>query len=194
MNLSKDELQQRSKPARTVCSEYQKRLQLWRSHMSPIVNNTESKQVHSPDDPNGITRHHRKPTSIGGKNYKRNISYVPLFKHRAWHDLYQDKEAQEIITTFTTDYEIHGIDVIKSDLLKELHEKYANNTAEKIKRNKAWYTLFEGKSLERIVDEINTVWIDPDWEILISMIRVKTVQLIRSTVPVIKEKRRIKHL
>lgn len=145
------------------------------------------------DDPNSISRHHRKPTSVGGKNHSRNISFVPLYRHRAWHVLYQDLEAAQIIELFQTDYEIHGIDVVKSPLLKMLHEGYANNTAEKIKRNKAWYTLFEGKSLEEITHEINTVWIDPDYEIQIGMIRVKTVQLRMNVAPKIKEKRIIKH-
>jgi hypothetical protein len=136
--------------------------------------------VSIPDDPHTITKHHRKPTSIGGeKKALRNISHVPLFKHKAWHVLYQDFEAPHIIEIFATDYEIHGIDVYKTPLLKQLHEGYANNTEEKIKRNRAWYTLFQGKTLEQIINEINNIWLDPDYEILIGMRRVKTVQISR---------------
>ena len=137
------------------------------------------KEGHQPDDPNTITEHHRKPTSIGGsKKAKRNISFVPLFKHKAQHVLFRDWEATEIIKTFRDYYDIYGTDFIKSDLLKRLHEGYANNTAEKIKITKAWYVLFADKTLEEIVEEINTFWIDPDYEILIGTIRVKNVQII----------------
>lgn len=130
-----------------------------------------------PDDPNSFSDHHRKPRSLNGKHYKRNLSSVPLFKHKAWHVLYEDFDAFDTQALFAQDYEVYGTDFIKSPLLKKLHEGYANNTAEKIKRRVAWYTLFSDKTLEEIVEEINTVWLDPDYEILIGMIRVKTVQL-----------------
>lgn len=32
-----------------------------------------------------LTRHHRKPRVLGGKNEERNISFIPQHKHRAWH-------------------------------------------------------------------------------------------------------------
>lgn len=128
------------------------------------------------DDPLGPSKHHRKLSSHGGGNRKENISNVPLFKHRAWHSLYRELEAPDIILLFKEDYEIHGIDTVKSPLMKKLHEGWANNTDEKIKRNKAWYALFENKTLEEIVEEINTIWLDPDYEILIGMVRVKTIE------------------
>ena len=34
--------------------------------------------------------HHRKPRSIGGTNEHRNISRVPVHKHRAWHLLFSN--------------------------------------------------------------------------------------------------------
>ena len=133
------------------------------------------------DDPNSLSKHHRKLQSHGGGNSKRNISYVPLWQHRAWHVLYKDLKPQDIITTFSQDYEVYGTDVIKSPLMKELHEGWANNTDEKIKRTQAWYALFTDMTLEDIVHDINTRWLDPDYEILIGMVRVKTVQLITKT-------------
>jgi hypothetical protein len=157
--------------------------------------NVESNNVSVSDDPHTITEHHRKPTSIGGeKSAPRNISHVPLFKHKAWHILYQDFEAPHIIELFATDYEIHGIDVYTTPLLKHLYEGYANNTEEKIKRNRAWYTIFQGKTLEQIINEINSVWLDPDYEILIGMRRVKTVQLSRKKESKSREKRIVRHM
>jgi hypothetical protein len=41
-------------------------------------------------------RHHRKPSSIGGKNDNNNISIVNQKQHRAWHILFRNKTAPEI--------------------------------------------------------------------------------------------------
>ena len=131
------------------------------------------------DDPESISRHHRKLSSDGGGDHKGNISFVPLFKHRAWHVLYRDMTPREIIDLFSQDFEIYGIDNKKSDLLKQLHEGWANNTDEKIKRTKAWYTLFADKTIEEIVEEVNNIWLDPNYEILVGMIRIKTIQLVQ---------------
>jgi hypothetical protein len=131
----------------------------------------------SQDHPESISRHHRKLESRGGNNSPRNISCVPLFKHRAWHVLYKNMEPSAIITQFEEDYEVYETDYIKTPLMKKLHEGWANNTDEKIKRTRAWYTLFEDMTLEEIVGEINRVWLDPDYEILIGIKRVKTIQL-----------------
>ncbi len=128
------------------------------------------------EDLEKITEHHRKPESLDGNNSPRNISHVPLFKHRAWHTLYDNHDAPKVIQLFAQDYEVYGIEWVKSELLKDLHEKWANSTLKKVRRTKAWYTLFEGKSLEEIVAEVNTVWLDPDYEISIGVIRVKTIQ------------------
>lgn len=135
------------------------------------------------DDPSNPSKHHRKLASHGGGDHKENISSVPLFKHRAWHVLYKALEVPDIILLFKEDYEVRGTDSIKSPLMKKLHEGWANNTDEKIKRTKAWNTLFENKTLEEIVEEINTIWLDTDYEIRIGMIRVKAIQLSTKVIP-----------
>lgn len=131
----------------------------------------------APEDPNTRSRHHRKLDSYGGNGSPGNISHVPWVRHCAWHTLYQHMVPEQIMTQFSEDYEVYGIDHVKSDLMRRLHEGWANNTDEKIKRTKAWYTLFEGMTLEETVREINTIWLDPAYEIMIGMVRVKTVQL-----------------
>jgi hypothetical protein len=50
------------------------------------------------------TRHHRKPTSIGGTNEKRNISFVPQKQHEAWHTLFENKTPLQIVTKINKDY------------------------------------------------------------------------------------------
>lgn len=41
--------------------------------------------------------HHRKPTSIGGDDSARNTQLVNYKQHQAWHILFANKTAPEII-------------------------------------------------------------------------------------------------
>lgn len=50
----------------------------------------EKKMSHS------VTCHHRKPTSIGGTNQDRNISFIFENKHQAWHTLFGNMTAEDI--------------------------------------------------------------------------------------------------
>ena len=43
--------------------------------------------------------HHRKPSSIGGSNHPGNTIIVNRYHHEAWHQLFQNKTAQEIADT-----------------------------------------------------------------------------------------------
>lgn len=40
--------------------------------------------------------HHRRPSSIGGKNVDKNMSHVTSTSHQAWHTLFCNYTAQEI--------------------------------------------------------------------------------------------------
>ncbi len=121
--------------------------------------------------------HHRKPKNIKGSDSARNRSYVLRSKHDAWHILYGALPATEIISLFEADQEIYGDWIPKSNIQRRINESWANSSKEKIKRRKAWYYLFEAKSLEEVVREINTVWIDPDYQIAIGIERIKKVWL-----------------
>jgi hypothetical protein len=44
----------------------------------------------------GLTRHHRKPRSLGGTRSRENISRIPAKKHTAWHILFQNFSAEQI--------------------------------------------------------------------------------------------------
>ena len=43
------------------------------------------------------TRHHRLPQSKGGTDLPTNISMVPRKQHEAWHTLFENKSAEQII-------------------------------------------------------------------------------------------------
>ena len=43
-----------------------------------------------------MSRHHRKPRSLGGTDEKSNISVLPRTRHSAWHTLFQNWSPQRI--------------------------------------------------------------------------------------------------
>jgi len=45
---------------------------------------------------NSVTRHHRKPKSIGGNDDLKNISIVQRKRHEAWHLLFSNMTASQI--------------------------------------------------------------------------------------------------
>ncbi len=126
--------------------------------------------------------HHRKPTDIGGKNLKRNKSKVLRSRHSAWHALYGVLPASQIILSFQEDCEIYGNWNPRSPLLTKIIEGYANGSRAKIKRRQAWFFLFEDMALEEIVQEINAIWLDPDYQIQIGLERVKKVWIATTTI------------
>jgi hypothetical protein len=124
--------------------------------------------------------HHRKPRNVQGDDSPRNKSSVLRSKHDAWHILYEALPAPAIISLFEADQEIYGNWIPKSDIQRKINEAWANSSERKIKRRKAWYYLFEGKSLEEIVEEINSIWLDPDYQIMIGIERTKKVWIVES--------------
>lgn len=122
--------------------------------------------------------HHRKPRNVQGDDSPRNKSSVLRSKHDAWHILYEALPAPVIISLFEADQEIYGNWTPKSEIQRKINEGWANSSEKKIKRRKAWYYLFEGKSLEEIVDEINSIWLDPDYQIMIGIERTKKVWIV----------------
>lgn len=45
---------------------------------------------------NKLTRHHRKPKSLGGTTERKNVSKIPHKKHVAWHVLFGNAPAHRI--------------------------------------------------------------------------------------------------
>lgn len=57
---------------------------------------------------NSISKHHRRPKALGGRNDRRNISFVRENLHRAWHLLFDGCDptgVAHIITTYWLDPE-----------------------------------------------------------------------------------------
>lgn len=51
-----------------------------------------------------LTRHHRRPTSIGGSDQPENISMLPDKKHQAWHTLFANMTAFDIVKEINEKY------------------------------------------------------------------------------------------
>jgi hypothetical protein len=50
----------------------------------------------------GLNRHHWINRSRGGKTSKRNISWLKIAKHRAWHFLFNNLSLREVIRLLKT--------------------------------------------------------------------------------------------
>lgn len=135
--------------------------------------------VHS-INPNKSTRHHRKPKSLldlytGRK--KPNVIKVPRSKHEAWHTLFNNAPAEKVLKLFRGYSDIFDVTSRKTSLQRQMYEGWIESNVKNIKKQQAWDHLFGGKSLDEIVLEINTHWIDPEYEITVREKRIKTVNL-----------------
>lgn len=109
--------------------------------------------------PGRKTKHHRKPKSLGGRRTKENTSIVPRREHAAWHKLFDNYSAQFILeklkvylvifSAVATEGELSGAGMISKQRL-------------------AWEILFRDKNIEEVLELINRVWLDPDFEFIIT--------------------------
>ena len=121
-----------------------------------------------------ITEHHRRPKSRGGKRVKGNISRVTRAQHEAWHTLFDNYKVSRMCHEFRFFYDLFGEDSQKNARDQMPHDQRINNwirgtnkrhVESRLRKWHAWMTLFGGKSLEKIIREINEVWIDPTFRL-----------------------------
>ncbi len=134
--------------------------------------------LQNPNDPNLPTKHHRLPQSLGGTWDTENISEVPNYKHQAWHRLFDNLPAQEVVVLLRGYYEVFGIDNPKSPLQTKINEGWANANSGRIKNREAWYSLFGGLTVNQIEEEVNSVWLDPAYSVIIGLERVYKINLV----------------
>lgn len=112
-----------------------------------------------------VTKHHRKPLSIGGKDVPSNISYVPRYQHEAWHVLFDNYDVMKTLCVFQQYYEVFGPE--RSPFQVRRDREWVRKSRYWTNKKQAWGTLFRGKSLQEIVHQINQTWIDPMYELVI---------------------------
>jgi hypothetical protein len=49
----------------------------------------------------GLNRHHWTNKINGGKSNKRNVSWLKVERHRAWHYIFKNKSLEEVIALLT---------------------------------------------------------------------------------------------
>ena len=132
-------------------------------------------------NPNKGTKHHRKPKSLlVGKTAGRrkpNVIRVPRSKHEAWHTLFGNASAEEVLKLFRGYCDIFDLTSRKTKLQKEIYAGWIESRPSHIKKQEAWDHLFAGMTLDQIVFEINNRWIDPEYEISVKVKEVKKVNL-----------------
>jgi len=89
------------------------------------------------------SRHHRLPTSRGGTDHPSNISIVPEKQHRAYHYLFVNMTAEELITEFNAKYAHVDWNTLPYKTKEAL--------------NNLWGTM----GIKEIVKDLNERWIDP---------------------------------
>lgn len=114
---------------------------------------------------------------IKGEISNESQKILPPEKLEAYDSLYQSLYPYAATKQLAEDYEVYGIDFTKSELLKTLHEGWANTTDAKIKRTKAWYVLFSGMNASEIAETINTVWCDRGYSLRVETTRIFTAGL-----------------
>lgn len=121
--------------------------------------------------PGRKTKHHRKPRSLGGHSGDGNISIVTRREHEAWHCLFSNLPAPEILGKLKSFYDLFSEPTEESEKIKIpwcVTEQW-----------KAWTILFGNMFLEDIVNIINIVWIDPDYKLVITSELAKKVSITR---------------
>ena len=146
--------------------------------------------------PKGFTIHHRNPESLGGKTIRENVSIVLKSDHRAWTTLFDSHPPIEVARLFSKYWKMFGnegmvmfalrgsalaiLDELEQlDVTDEEHfftneelvrkRNIQNRHKYLIRKGLAWKRLFEGMSLEEIISQINDVWIDPEYRLIVEV-------------------------
>ena len=148
--------------------------------------------------------HHRKPGREGGDDSDENTSRVLLMEHQAWNILFDGYPVEKIAKLLERYWERFGnpkafleakekiVSILKAPKKKtdkriykapELRRIRALGVRESIaKKMFAWTLLFYGLSVEEIVNVINNIWLDPEFEITAEIIEVVKISIINKKI------------
>lgn len=116
--------------------------------------------------PGRLTCHHRKPTSIGGaKHDPRNKSTVCRRDHSAWHTLYWNLAAPNILEEHKFYLKTFG--AVDGD-----DESIYGSSSIMVKKLRAWKLLFTNPDGSMMTNDemfavVNLTWLDPDYEFIV---------------------------
>ncbi len=118
-----------------------------------------------------ITKHHRRPRTIGGSTKPSNISFVTERIHKNWHKVFGNLNAEQIGNVININFKPKRVTVIcifinGSQCTKQGDNDSKTNDFDKIML--AWNSLFE-KSLNfsQKIEYINNVLLDPAYHLYV---------------------------
>ena len=114
---------------------------------------------------------------MGGGDNDKNKSLVERYKHEAWHVLFDNFPALQMFQKFKDFYEVFGFNG-ESEFQKRRAREWVRTKKSRMKKQQAWRDLFGSMGLAEIVQIINDVWIDPDYEIVIGIQRIPKVRIV----------------
>jgi hypothetical protein len=100
---------------------------------------------------------------------------VLRFKHEAWHILFDSFPVSKVLERFEWFYEIFGTDTMKSRAEIERNNKWIESFESRKRKKRAWDALFFEMTIEQIMREINSVWIDPDYELVLTTRQISRI-------------------
>jgi len=72
---------------------------------------------------------------------------------------------------------VFGEDRNKSEAQSRRDQEWVKAKDSRIRKQKAWNILFSDMTLEKIVQDMNRIWLDPDYELVIVPDRVRRVTI-----------------
>lgn len=83
-----------------------------------------------------------------------------------------------MFSQFKEFYSIFGVDNGSSRAQKLRASEWVRTKKSRLKKQTAWHDLFGSMKISQIVAEINAVWIDPTYELVMVVEQVKKVKIV----------------
>lgn len=81
----------------------------------------------------------------------------------------------KILERFQEFYDIFGEDLFRSKAQICRNEEWVLARDSRIRKRKAWEILFSGMNLEQILETINRIWLDPNYELIVIRKRINRI-------------------
>lgn len=141
-----------------------------KGHHSP-KNNLKAKPLKIIKGESKLTEHHRRPRSLGGTKIQGNMSFIPMYVHKAWHIIVGNMNPEQICNLININFKPKGLTLICVPINGDRCQKQGTNDSrsddfERI--SLAWNALFEKQmTFRQKIAYINNVLLDPAYHFYI---------------------------
>ncbi len=112
-----------------------------------------------------LSTHHRHPVSQGGANQSWNLIDVPRDPHNSWHTLIGNAPAIYVPKQFSRYCPHYTFMLMGNPQHISTLVPVEGFSKKNSKLRTAWQHLFKGLSMEEIVFQVNSTWIDPRFKL-----------------------------